>query len=315
MNSSISASSWPPGRFSALLLATALGCAVLALAAGEWAWRRFELQSRISPMHRQLGLIEAAGPAVKVLAVGDSHAALGFDPDGADAMNGAFPGETVAETQLKLRHLLPRLRGLKVILLQAQPQMFYPYRDRAVSAAYRDLQGRPRFHPLERRWPQFDPCCRARVWPEAVLAAAGMEPRVFVPGIHANGFVDYSRHPRYERAEFAQLAAREIASYGRRQLLGQLITEYESTIRELKESGIEVVLARYPLAKSYWDAMERNAMREADARFGAIAQRHRLRTCGSWSPYPDELHLNPDHLNPEGARRYRSVLENCARAG
>lgn len=318
MNSSTSASDLAAPRFCALFFAAALGSVVLVVGAAQLAWTHLRLLERISPMHAQLHLVRDAGPAVRLLAIGDSHAALGFRPAPADRglASAAFPGESVRDIRLKLRYLQPRLPNLAQVLLQAQPHMLYPSRDRPPAPQYLELSARDAsFHPLERWWDQFAPCCRARVLPEALHAARGRPPAQFVPAIGAGGFIDYSGHAPYARERFAELAAKEVASYGGTRIVPSLAREYESLIEESLRSRVRVTLVRYPLAESYWQALGEAAMREADAYFSAVASRLGLRTCGSWAPWPDNLHLNPDHLSPEGAARYHADLQACLARG
>jgi len=315
MHSSTSVSSLPPARYAATFFAAALACLLVVLGFTQWAWERFELLRRISPMRYQLGLIVDTGPRVTALAIGDSHTALGFRPLQAGTMNGAIPGENIADMRLKLRYLLPRLPNLKLVLLQAQPHQFYAHRVGPADAQHRYLvDGGPGFHPFARWWAQFDPCCRAQVPRMAALAVLGELPRGYDLGILPRGNAFYIRHPPYPPARFAQIAAGEVATYGGRHADPQLVAEYETLIDELAGKGIRVVLAGYPLSESYWAALGEDAMREANALFGAIAARHRLRICGNWAPLPDALHLNPDHLSPEGAWRYANVIRECAAA-
>jgi len=313
MNSSTSASSLAPARFAALFFAAALVCVAAVTGFGQWAWQRFGLIQQISPMHYQLGLVVAAGPSVTTLAVGDSHASLGFRPSAPGTMNAAFPGENTADMRVKMRYLVPRLPNLKLVLLQAQPHLFYPHRVRTANRQYLNLlEGGPGFHPFERTGGQFDPCCRARVLPEALHAVFDGQPQGYPLAFLPNGNAYFPRHPPYPLSRFPQLAAQEAASYGGRRADDGLVSEYEGLIEDLKRAGIRVVLVGYPLNGNLWKEIGEAAMQEAAARFQAIAARHELRICGNWMPLHDELHLNPDHLNPEGARRFSPLIEQCA---
>src|SRR5688572_12755401 len=265
MNSSTSASRLAPARFAALFFAAVLACVATATGFGQWAWQRFGLIEQISPMRYQLGLVVAAGPAVRTLAIGDSHASLGFRPAADGTMNAAFPGENTADMRLKLRYLVPRLPNLKLVLLQAQPHIFYPHRVRTANPPYRYLlEGGPGFHPFERWWDQFDPCCRTQVLPQALLAVLEKQPRGYDLAFLPNGNAYFLRHPPYPRSQFPQLAAREAASYGGRRADDGLVSEYEGMIGDLKRAGIQVVLVGYPLAGSLWEAIGEAAMQEAD---------------------------------------------------
>lgn len=321
MSSSISVSSELPGRYIACLLGTLLVASAAAVGVVQWAWLQFALFERISPMRYQLHLVESAGRAVEVLGVGDSHTALGLYPDRPGVMNAAFGGESVREIRIKLRHALPRLPGLKLVLLQSQPQMLYPHRDRPLAEPYRQLAGKkdfhpeahPDFHPLAGWLTQFDPCCRARALRETLHAISGRADKG--PGplkVLHNGYLDYTRHAKYERARFHELAAAEIASYRGDRPVPSLAAEFAALIDDLLAAGIRVVLVKYPLSQSYWQAIGEDRMRDADELFRRTAESRGLARCGSWLPLPDELHFNPDHLTLAGAKQYWPVIERCA---
>ena len=314
MNSSTSASELAPGRFLALYAAAALLFVASVVGFGEWAWRNLDLQARISPMRYLAALAERAGAKVTLLAIGDSHAGLGYLPQSAGAMNAAFPGETIVEMRLKAELLVPRIAADAVVLLQAQPQMFFAHRKRPSARPYLELRGADT-HPLAGLWSQFDPCCRARVLPEALAALGGRGFPEAHPEVGASGFIRYARLPAYPREMFPELARREVASYGSAAPLPELVEEYELLVRVIAGTGRRVVLAQYPLSQSLWDAAGPATLNALQARIRDIAARHALKICGDWSPYPDELHLNPDHLNQDGARRHAQLLERCAAPG
>ncbi|MBM3368575.1 MAG: hypothetical protein FJY43_09925 [Betaproteobacteria bacterium] len=300
-----------PSRFLCLQAASALLVVASVVGFGEWAWRNLDLQARISPMRYQAAVVERAGARVTLLALGDSHAGLGYLPKLEGAMNAAFPGETIGEMRLKAELLVPRIAPDAVVLLQAQPQMFFAHRKRPASRPYKALRGADS-HPLAGLLPQFDPCCRAQVLPEALAALGGRGFPAAHPEVGATGFIRYSHLLAYPHEKFPELARREVASYGSEAPLPELITEYESLVRALAGTGRRVVLAQYPLSQSLWEAAGPGMLNALQARIRAIAAGHGLEVCGDWSPYPDELHLNPDHLNQDGARCHAELLERCA---
>lgn len=314
MNSSISGS-----RNSARYLAGALGTLVLLTAAVitfvQWALPHYRLLERISPMRFQVQRAQDAAERVEALAIGDSHAGLGLYPDSPNVMNAAFAGESVREMRAKLRYLLPRLPRLRTVLLQSQPSMLAAYRDRPVSDPYLKLSGSGSFHPFERWLAQFDPCCRALVLREALLAVAGRASKHPGPDVLQNGYLDYTPYANYDRSRFGALAAAEVASYGEPVFVEALASEYEALVDELAAAGIRVVLVSLPLSQSYWNAMGQARMQQADEFFRRVAERRGLTRCGSWLAQADESYFNPDHLTVAAAKAYWPAVGRCALGG
>jgi hypothetical protein len=264
-------------------------------------------------MRYQLYLAERPAHPIRVLAIGDSHAALGLYPDQPDVANVAYAGENLRETRLKLRHLLPRLPRLETVLVQSQPQMLFRHRDRPPAQPYRDLASSASFHPLEPFLSQFHPCCRARAPGEAWRALTGRREKGTGPDVLPNGYLDYSPYVTYDRARFSELAANEVKSYQGAEPTPPLIEEFDTLLDELLATSARVVLIRFPLSRSYWEAMGVERMRTVDKAFVRAAEARGLRTCSSWEPQPDELHLNPDHLTQVGAKEYWPTLARCMR--
>lgn len=312
MSSSISASSRTSSLYAAYLLTTLIASTAAAVGAVQWVWTKHDLFARISPMRYQLHLAERTERPVEVLAVGDSHTALGLYPDRRGVMNVGYAGESVRETRLKMRYLLPRLPELKTVLLQSQPQMLFPHRDKPASAPYRELAGSRDFHPFERWLSQFYPCCRARTLREALSAIRGRAEKGPGPDVLDNGYLDYTRYVSYDRARFSEIAVAEIASYRGLSPVPALASEFDALIDDILAAGVRVVLVKYPLSQSYWHAIGQEKMREVDEIFRRAAESHGLTRCGSWNPQPEESHLNPDHLTPAGARQYWPVVASCA---
>jgi hypothetical protein len=114
-------------------------------------------------------------------------------------------------------------------------------------------------------------------------------------------------------ARFSELAANEVKSYQGAEPTPPLIEEFDTLLDELLATSARVVLIRFPLSRSYWEAMGVERMRTVDKAFVRAAEARGLRTCSSWEPQPDELHLNPDHLTQVGAKEYWPTLARCMR--
>ena len=208
-------------------LAVLLLSAILVVAAGivpGTVTGRSSL-SEISPYHWQLNLAISRGNALRTIAVGDSHTGLGFHPpvDGS-VMNVAWP-DALLDLEVRLDWLLQRLSGVEIILLQFQPHMFMPHRERSVpSPLSQSLSARAgTWHPLATALPQFDVCCRASL-PRWLWDRSQGRQRVADPLVQANGYLDYHYVPSHSLEEQAR---REIESYGELRFLDFLVSRYE----------------------------------------------------------------------------------------
>ena len=294
-----------------VLLATIATCTIVTIAALQWSWSHYDLFQSISPFRYQLWLAERSEPPVTAIAVGDSHAGMGFYAPPGPVKSVAFAGESVRETRLKLEFVLPRLKDLKIVYLQAQPHMFFPHRDMIPKIFYQDLVQARSFNPLEHVLAQFDSCCRARVLPETLRALAGGPPTPPEPKIEPNGYLDYAT-PVLHVGDFKRLAANEVASYGELRFSKQLLEEYQAMIAMLKAKGVESVLVRYPLSKSYRAVLPGAMVQRADEFFSGLTEQYGLRRCGDWAAFEDEgLFFNADHLNRSGANLYWMMIEPC----
>src|SRR4051812_19356456 len=69
----------------------------------------------ISPLRYQIYRAATLGDSIRTIAIGDSHAALGFHSTDPSVYSLAFPGENLAEIILKTRRvvtMLPRLHSV-----------------------------------------------------------------------------------------------------------------------------------------------------------------------------------------------------------
>ena len=260
----------------------------------------------IAPLKFQTLLAAEQAPGIRVAALGDSHAALGFRPTDPGVFSLAYPGENIYEAALKLDLMLDRMPHLRAVAIQAQPHMFFPHRQYGPRAEYLALKGllqKPLVALLR------DPCCRGALPGMALRAAIGLPLAEPLPLIEPSGYSVYPSHVPLDRTAQAR---HEISSYIELVPVPALRREFASLAARLRHRGIDVVLTRFPLSQAYMSALPPAAFADADEFFGRLAGELHLKTCGRWDAFADEsLFYNADHLTPEGATTYWQILGPC----
>jgi hypothetical protein len=260
----------------------------------------------IAPLKFQTLLAAEQAPRIRVAALGDSHAAMGFRPSAPGVFSLAYPGENIYEAALKLDLILDSMPQLRAVAIQAQPHMFFPHRQygpRAEYLALKALLEKPLVALLR------DPCCRGALPGMALRAAIGLPLAQPVPLIEPSGYSVYPSHVPLDRAAEAR---HEISSYMTLEPVPALRREFTNLVARLRQRRVDVVLTRFPLSQAYLSTMPPQAFTEADEFFGRLAGELQLKTCGRWNAVADESWFyNADHLTPEGATMYWQILEPC----
>jgi hypothetical protein len=275
--------------------------------------RALDSMRAISPLRYQVYRAAALGNSIRAIAVGDSHAALGFQSADAFVYSLAFPGENLAEIVLKARRVVKILPRLRAVFLQAQPHMFFQHRAGAAREEYAMLFGesnaaiRPTPFQL-----MLDPCCRGEIPGVAVKMFLGIPVGLPIPEIGPTGFSKYPPTFRY-RGDLASDARREVASYVQTLANPELRRRFADLVAELRRQDIEVILTRYPLSPAYRAALGKQAFDDAEGFFRGLEAERGTSACGSWEAFSDPvMFFNSDHLSHEGALYYwRRVLSPC----
>lgn len=262
----------------------------------------------VSPFRHQILEVQRAGPAVRAVGLGDSHAGMGLRPLSPQVWSLAFIGENVPEMRTKFTYIAPRLPRLRAVLVQAQPHQFFAHRDRGIGADHAALASAwDTDNPVALL---LDPCCRGELPGVMLRLLAGLPP----PPTLEIGPRGYLRFLPTVRESLDAGAAREVSSYGALRPAPALRAAFEDLVRQVRARNVEVVLTRYPLSPAYRRALPADVVREADAYLGRLAQRERLIECGGWDAVDDDaLFFNADHLNEHGAEVYWPVLAGCLR--
>ena len=267
----------------------ALGFAIASEVLVRWAVEPHDLLLR----HREFMARASAADAV----FGDSHASLGFT--GVDGfVNLAFPGENLATAAGKARAYY-RDRKPGRVILQADPSMLAPARDREPPTRYDNLDaGRSWLRILDERH-------RSRLtayW------------RVWRSG---EGFTTNRRFEadgaQTQSGRLADRPAAERDALALEEVLKQRPAEdpaaspgmaaLSSLMAGLTQRGARICLVGFPMAPDYRrHAAARPAVQAARDAFAALAADHGV-------PYRDfaaavddpSLFLNADHLNRQGA--------------
>lgn len=283
----------------------------VAMAVAVLPARIIESVRVVSPFRYHLLRADLERDRVRAVALGDSHAGMGFLSPETALQSFAFGGENVREMALKARYLKARLPHLSTVFVQAQPHMFFAHRDWEVRAEYvhalgSGKTGNDRGHALV-----LDACCRGAIVGVALRSFL----RIPVPGpIPDVGPTGYLRYPASVgmAGPSEEAAKREIRSYLGTAPRRSLRETYETMIGELSRDHLEVVLTRYPLSPAYRATIAPAALAEADRYLRDLEHRYGARGCGAWDAFGDpELFFNADHLNEAGARLYWPTLERC----
>tara|TARA_R110002167_G_scaffold24188_2_gene85450 strand:+ start:328 stop:1248 length:921 start_codon:yes stop_codon:yes gene_type:complete len=295
VNSSTSSSEPRLGRHFALWAGLALLLALGFALASEALVRLAVVPHDLLARHR----VFMAGAQSADAIFGDSHASLGFT--GADGfVNLAFPGENLATVAGKARAYY-RQRQPGRVIVQADPSMLSPARDREPPVSYDDLGG-------ERRW--------LRIAEERHRTRLLAYWRVWRKG---EGFASTRRfeadgaQTRTDRLADTAPAAREALAL--EEALKQRppdalndspgLRELQALVGWLRGKGARVCLVGFPMAPDYRrHADARPAFAAARAAFAALAARHSV-PYRDFSAAVDDLSLfvNADHLNRDGARQ------------
>lgn len=229
---------------------------------------------------------------------GDSHASLGFT--GVPGfVNLAFPGENLRTVTGKIEVYFQNKAPGRVIL-QADPSMLAPVRDRDTPTDYSDLrEARPWLRIAERRH-RTRLLAYWRVW-------RGEEGFRSTRRFEADGA--QTRTDRY-----ADLPPEQRDALAREEVLKQRppnqpleapgLSYLEDAVEKLTGMGAQVCLVSFPMAPEYRRyAAERPAFAAARAAFAAIAARQDVRYQDFSEAVDDPaLFVNADHLNRDGAR-------------
>jgi hypothetical protein len=290
-------------------LLTVVPAALVAVVAPS---RALESVRAISPLRYQVYRAAALGDAIRTIALGDSHAALGFRSADPSVYSLAFPGDNLAEIALTARFAAATLPATREVFLQADPHMFFPQRSGGPRDDQRLLFEGGDGVPKSSIGLMLDPCCRGEIPGVALKSFLGIPVALPIPEIGPTGFSLYPDSLRF-RGDFAADARREVAGYGHATPDAGLQRRFSDLVAELRARGIDVVLTRYPLSPEYREALGAEAFAAAGQFLASLDAAHGARGCGAWDVYDDRsLFFNSDHLAPDAADRYwADVLSRC----
>ena len=306
MNSSISSS-------KALVAGFFVGFAALfAVLTGVSEWF---VRSQVAPadtLERHVELFSTTRSPYA--AFGDSHVARGFDAQ-MPVVNLAFPSENLDRMDWKAARYLDRVKTPKMVLIQADPHLFAPYRLNAGLADYPEIFGEARGALLkaysDRYRPQLLALWRSYFWNDwRMVSTIEVTPQgaLLSPG-------DVSSWPRAEQIEFTR---KRVALHQPIKNLAQSHSAigYRRMVERFVEKGASVCLAALPTSPLYRDEItsltvqQRGAWAEAIAFYESLAAKPGVRFVDHRAAYSDlTLFRDPDHLNKKGAIHYSPRLQ------
>lgn len=306
MNSSISSSK----RLIATFFASCVGLFAVLTGVSEWFVRTQVMPADTLERHVDLFSTTRSPYA----AFGDSHVARGFDAQ-TPVVNLAFPSENLDRMAWKAARYIDRVKTPEMVLIQADPHLFAPYRLDAGLADYPEIFGEARGALLkaysDRYRPQLLALWRSYFWNDWRMASTiEVTPQgaLLSPG-------DVSSWPRAEQKEFTR---KRVALHQPIENLAQSRSAigYRRMVERFVETGASVCLAALPTSPLYRDeivsltAQQQEAWVEAIAFYESLAAEPGVRFVDHRNAYSDlTLFRDPDHLNKAGAIKYSPRLQ------
>jgi hypothetical protein len=297
-------------RAAVLILGVALAVCLMPTMILVSAEDRFVAE--VSPVRDQVVKAIRKKGEITLVALGDSHAALGFYPNRPDGYSLAYAGEGVWDMAVRVDWMLKSLPNIRRVAIELQPHLFFANRAglRGTAAMATSTEWSLPQRILVHLSEQFHPCCRAAA-PEWLVRNALGFPKPAEPAVLANGYMLYDQ----TRKPLQSTATLEIASYqGRTSAMADLQEEFASLVKRFLDRGIDVALVHYPLSHQYRDRLGPAAFSETDAFARSLLAKYpKLILCGAWDWSDDDpsVFLNSDHLTLDGARAYWQSLSSC----
>ncbi len=294
----------------AAFFAACVGLFALLTGVSEWFVR-----SQVAPadtLERHVALFSTTHSPYA--AFGDSHVARGFDAQ-TPVVNLAFPSENLDRMDWKAARYLDRVKTPEMVLIQADPHLFAPYRLDAGIADYPEIFGETRGALIkaysDRYRPQLLQLWRSYFWNDWRMVSTievTSQGALLSPG-------DISTWSRAEQEDFTR---KRVALHQPIENLSQSgpAKRYRRMVERFIEHGAEVCLAALPTSPLYRDeirslnAQQQAAWAEAIAFYESLAAKPGVRFVDHRSEYSDlALFRDPDHLNKKGAIEYSPRLQ------
>jgi hypothetical protein len=307
-----------------------------ALLAGG-AWAVSETVDPVFPeLRARIALFRDRAPALEAVTVGNSHSrAIDFSALGVEGVHLWMGGQDVFEAAYLARYAADAAPGLRYVLLPVSPGM-----QRVDHAVVRSVDERGRRRELYARTPPRRPIAGdLDLWVGGRLAPLVRED-------HWRGILARLRSPRppvrltpdgdrMERPR-APLSPDSMARYGvargtaHRNAAEETVAvspstpervaaELDALAKELGARGVALVLYTPPYHPAYLAEKRPDVLAETRATVERLLRRHPGLVWLDFATHPefagsDELFINADHLNGEGARRFSALLRHCLEA-
>jgi len=288
--------------FKAFLAAFGFAFAILfavSIVATETMLRRHILPFDTHADYKRRFLSSTAATA----AFGDSHVANGL-VSGQDFDNFGQASDNLQTVIAKIEHRLQR-GGLKRVILQADPQVFAPYRLKAEQASrIATLIGSddPPLTILRAEHRQY----LMRYWWTAVKDPG----LIFREPARAATGVRFNILPKAEQAREASLRVQlhapvtdlaTIAATG----------NFRNLVKQLQQFGVQTCLIAFPVSSAYREAAASiDSFGNAARFFREIAGTYGIRYADLSGIFPDDYLGDPDHVLPEFAAKLRDEMIN-----
>ena len=292
--------------------AVCAGVFALALAASEWL-----VQTHAAPedtLTKHVALFKrATSPYV---AFGDSHVARGFDAQ-APIINLAYPSENIAKMAWKSSRYLEQKTDLKIVLLQADPHLFSPYRVNAGLEDYPDHFAAAAPGGLLALSAYYRPQLIV-LWQSFIKNGGRLHSSIEVT--EQGALLSPGNLARWSEIEIERFTSQRISLHRPQEGFQNSETAqlYNEMIGGFLTSGARICLVSMPISPIYRSAIEnlpqadRAQWRKAEAFFEDLAADPRIYYIDHRALYDDlKLFRDPDHLNKEGAVLYGPVLQDA----
>lgn len=232
-------------------------------------------------------------------AFGDSHVANGL-LSRQDFDNFGQAADNLQTVIAKVEHRLRR-GGLTRIILQADPQVFAPYRLKAEQASRIAALLDPEDPPLVMLRPEYRQYLMGYWW------TAFRDPRLLFrdPSRAVQAARPFDTWPKAEQAREAGLRV-QLHTPVANPASTAAAEDFRKLLTQLRKAGVQSCLVAFPVSSAYRVAVASNStFIDASQFFLEIANTYGVRYLDLSRAFPDDKFGDPDHLLHEAAAEFR----------
>jgi hypothetical protein len=239
-------------------------------------------------------------------AFGDSHVANGL-ASGPGFDNFGQASDNLQTVIFKVGHRLQR-GGLKRVILQADPQVFAPYRLKEEQVSRIAALTNPDDPPLAILRAEYRQYLMGYWW------AALRDPRMIFrePSRTDQTTARFNARPKAEQASEASLRV-QLHTPAANLASTTAAINFHKLLQQLRQAGAQVCLVAFPISSAYREAAAgSSAFANSASFFLESANNYGARYADLSRVFPDDRFSDPDHLQHESANEFRDkAIEAC----